>query len=298
MQNRKAALARTILCSLILVASTSNYYNQPAFSEQNSLLPKSVKDFHKLNSAKLVQAFKDASNEDLQASVKKLVNDRSMSSGDWQKLFLVLMETMCESYQDQDHPYHALCAEVHQACDRRFGKNTIESDMGNLLYAESFILVDEGRKSWDEYDKAVRSGRIANSNPDFLVKSLKALGVTFGENIYGSDAIHAFQLADQFIATHKVSLPVQANLYSAATEAIYCHSFSSPDYTDSLFMKFADKAIALNRRLGPKNADLLNNVLGFKNAHISRAKESSMKTKRFEQRQRAYQRSLRKSKTK
>ena len=293
MENRESALARFILCTLILIAATSAY-SPSALCKQDSSLPKSVKEFQKIRKDKLVQAYKDASNEDLQSAVKKTIANRSMSSDDWQKLFLALMETMCESYHEQKRPRNELCAKVQQACDQRFGKNSIESDMGHFVYAVSFILVDDGRRAWDEYYKAVRSGRIANSNPDFIVKSLKALGVTFGENIYGSDALHAFKLADQFIKSHKVSLSNQAELYSAATESIYRHSSSSPDYTDSLFLKFADKAIVLNKKLGSKNAEQLENVLNFKNALTSNAKESELKNKRFIQRQKAYLRSLKK----
>lgn len=296
MQNKFSTLTRIIFCSFFLAAIM--WDSQPAFSEKKATpLPKSINEFRSAPVEKIVQAYKDASDENMKSDVRKIISDNSTTSSDWQKLFVVLMETMCETYYDSKKPRHELCAEVQLACDKRFGKSSIESDMSHLVYAVSFTLVEEGRKAWDEYDLAVRSGRLAKSNPDFLVKSLQALGISFGENLYGSDCAHSFVLADQFIATHKVSLPVQADLYSAATERIHRQT-DGLDCTDSLYLKFANTAIKLDKQLGPKYSEKLKNVLNYKDVHLSSDKEYKERNKRFEQRRAAHQRQLKKAKKK
>jgi len=296
MQNRFSILQKLFLCCIALTATL--WSPQPAFCEDNAPpIPKSIIEFRKGSVDKLVPAYKGASDEDLKSGVRKIIADSSTTSSDWQKLFLVLMETMCETYYDSKKPRHELCAEVQVACEKRFGKDSMESDMSHLVYAVSFTLVEEGRNAWDEYDIGLRSGRLAKSNPDFLVKSLEALGLSFGENLYSSDSIHSFVLADQFITNHKVSLPVQADLYNAGVQRIYRNS-ESPDFSDSIFRKFVNIAIKIDKQLGPKYSEKLKNVLECKDSHESSNKESTVRYKRFEQRRAAYEKRMKKAKKK
>ncbi|MDX2105590.1 MAG: hypothetical protein SFY67_04230 [Candidatus Melainabacteria bacterium] len=297
MQSKLSIFARSILCFLILMAVSSISVPQAFCDEPKLPLPKSLIEFRKTPVDKLAQAFKDASNDDIKTYVRNTITDKTVLSSDWQKLLIVLMETLGETYHDQKTARHELCAEVKQACVERFGENSIESDMGQLMYGISFIPVEEARKAWDVCDKFIGSGRVANSNPDFIVKSLKAYGVCFRDNMYSSDTIHAFTLADQFIATHKVSLPVQADLYNAAVESIYRNSQCFDD-NDSALQKFANRAIILNKQLGPKYADQLKNVLKYIDAKTWNEKESAMKTKRFLQRKAAHEKRIKMAKKK
>ncbi|MCW5821368.1 MAG: hypothetical protein KIT34_01115 [Cyanobacteria bacterium TGS_CYA1] len=295
MQSKLSIFARIILCFLILMAVSSISVPQAFCDEPKLPLPKSLIEFRKTPVGKLAQAFKNASNDDLKTYVRNTITDKTVLSSDWQKLLIVLMETLGETFYDQETARHELCAEVKQACVERFGEKSIESEMGQLMYGISFIPVEEARKAWDVCDEFISSGRVANSNPDFIVKSLKAYGVCFRDNMYSSDAVHAFTLADQFIATHKVSLPVQADLYNAGVESIHQ---SSQDDNDSALQKFANRAIILNKQLGPKYADQLKNVLKYMDAKAWNENESAMKTKRFLQRKAAHEKRIKMAKKK
>lgn len=264
---------------------------QSAQAKQASTLPKSAIELHKITAEKLTRAFRNASDIEMQNCVKRLIKEKAISSSDWQKLLIALRDT---THYESEHDHgmqHKLCAEVQKVTDLRFGKNSLDSARGHLIHAISLALVEEGRNAWNEYDKALSSGKLLASNPDFVVKSLENIGFNFRENLYCSDAIHAFQLADQIIQNHKVCLPVQADLYNVGTDAIYRCS-SDRDYSKSLFYKFASRAISLDKQLGANYADQLKIVTDLKQYQSAQEKEWAMKDKKFLKRQEEYQKNL------
>jgi hypothetical protein len=293
MRNRVSVFTRVTIC-LAALASLTLPENQFAIAEQASALPRSASDIQEAAVEQLAQAFEGASDDDLKKCIQRIVNDHSISAEIWQKMLVSLRDTMCESKKDRAKLYQKLCEEIQAATDDRFGDKSLESTMGHLIYAISHALVEENRKTWDEYDKAVSSGKLADTNPDFLVKSLEALGVIFRATSFDSDSIHAFQLADQIVANHSVSLPVQADLYNTGTDEIFRCSYGV-DKNVPVFYKFANSAISVDKRLGSKYSAKLRSVLELKKVQMENEEEGEKRSKDFTKRQEAYNKSLKDS---
>ena len=292
MKSRKPALKR-IAISLVALGALALQQIQPASAEKKLPLPKSADALHKTTAMKLTEALNEASTAELKKSVMSLTRDQSVSAEDWQKFLAALRDSLNESNDDREKLQNELCIEILEATNSRFGKGSVESSMAHLTYAVSLAVIEEGRKAWNEYDEAVSSGKLAASNPDFLVKSLEMLGFNFRKNFYDADTLHAFQLADKFVDNHKVSLPVKADLYNTGTEQLY-RCDSEEEGIDSLFYKYADRAISLDQKLGSKYAKLLESALDLKNNKRDWEIKSSAKTKEFKERREAHLKSLEK----
>lgn len=293
MRSRTSVFTRVTICLAALLSLTLPG-NQSAIAEQAPALPKSASELQEITVEQLAQAFEGASDDDLKDCIQRMVNDHSISAEVWQKMLVSLRDTMRESKKDREKLHQKLCAEIQAATDDRYGDKSLESTMGHLTYAISHALVEQYRKAWDEYDKAVSSGKLADTNPDFLVKSLEALGVIFRGTMANMDSIHAFQLADQIVANHNVSLPVQADLYNTGTDELFRCSYGVDDNVP-LFYKFANSAISVDKRLGSKYSKELRRVLELKKVQMENEEEGEKRSKDFTERQEAHNKSIKDS---
>jgi hypothetical protein len=177
-------------------------------------------------------------------SVDSFLKNTDCSGDDW-KTFLADFGSGIDDFELKKRARVIELADKTLAeTERRFGAHSLQSRMAHMDYAIALALSEQKRRAWDEYD--LYAPALEGENVEFLVLSLRALGLAFG---HGSDAIHAFQLGDELISKYTVSEVVQAQFYNYASDSVF-RSLNTRDDNIKPFFKYAQKAIQLDEKLG------------------------------------------------